>query len=109
MNMSITCLSCVTVTILFSDQVTVLFDSFTILSGFNSGDLPLCITVNAANNNCLDSGDAVLLEIQELSSPDEFPVDVSVAVDCGNSEVNVFDDDGKLNNTLMNTLKKFTS
>lgn len=48
------------------------------------------MTEFAVDNNCLDSGNTIELEIAN----DSLSAGVSVAEDCDSAEVEVFDDDG---------------
>ena len=77
---------------LFSDQVTVFMDSVTIPDEFDPTDDPICFTATAEDNDCLDSGDTVLLEIQDPASP---PANVEIADGCGSIGVQALDSDGK--------------
>ena len=78
----------------FPDQVTVFMDAVMIPSGFDPTDDPICITATAEDNDCLDSGDTILLEIQDPTNP---PDNVRVADGCDSIGVQALDNDGKPN------------
>ena len=57
---------------------------------FDLSSDPLCITEVTVNNDCLDSGNIIFLEIDD----DSLPPNVMVGEGCGQAEVEVFDDEG---------------
>lgn len=74
---------------LFSGD-TIISDSIQIPNGFAANQPPICVSRTADDNDCLDSGSTIDLEIKTDGLPDG----VSIAAGCDESHVRVFDDEG---------------
>jgi hypothetical protein len=59
---------------------------------FDLASEPICVTEVTVNNDCLDSGNVIFLNINNSS----LPGGVAVAEGCGSAEVEVFDDEGRI-------------
>ena len=59
-------------------------------AGYDFESDPLCVTEVTVNNECLDSGNEIILSIDS----DSLPAEVAVADGCGEARVEVFDDEG---------------
>lgn len=65
--------------------------------GYGLESEPLCVTEVTVNNECLDSGNKIFLEIDS----DSLPKSVAVAEECDEAVVEVFDDEGITNDNAL--------